>query len=125
MNEVTDSGEIQTWSTDETQEFFQKAFSQVEVSVEPEALSLLSRFAGGLPVLAHEIGDATFKVDKDDKIDKKDALNGGIAAADIVGRKHLEPQVFQAIRSVRYRSILRKIATTSTQNSHNTIRNPI
>ncbi len=109
---VFDVIEIQTWSTDETQEFFQKAFSQVEVSVEPEALSLLYRFAGGLPVLAHEIGDATFKVDKDDKIDKKDALNGVIAAADIVGRKHLEPQVFQAIRSVRYRSILRKIATT-------------
>jgi len=108
---VFDVIEIQTWSTGETKEFFQRAFSQVGVSVEQKALFLLSRFAGGLPVLAHEIGDATFMVDKDDKIDEKDALNGVIVAADIVGRKHLEPQVYQAIRSVRYRSILRKIAT--------------
>jgi len=108
---VFDVVEIQTWSKGETEEFFQRAFSQVGVSVKQEALSLLSRFAGGLPVLAHEIGDATFKVDKDDKIDEKDAVNGVIAAADIVGRKHLEPKVYQAIRSERYRSILRKIAT--------------
>lgn len=103
--------EIKTWSEAETVEFFQNAFTKVGVPVEDGGLSLLSRFAGGLPVLAHEVGDATFKLDRDDHIDEQDALRGVVAAADIVGRKHLEPQVFQAIRSARYRAILRKVAT--------------
>jgi hypothetical protein len=70
----------------------------------------LTRFAGGLPVLAHEIGDAAFNQDKDGRIDESEALKAITVAADIVGRKHLEPQVFQAIRSKRYRTILRKLA---------------
>lgn len=102
--------EIKTWSESETKDFFKQAFSKVSVSIEPEALSFISRFSGGLPVLAHEIGDAVFNVDTDNHIDQRDALRGVVAAADVVGRKHLEPQVFRAIRSVRYRGILRKIA---------------
>ncbi|RME42605.1 MAG: ATP-binding protein [Deltaproteobacteria bacterium] len=102
--------DIEVWSRGETEEFFQKAFEKVGVKVETAALPILARFAGGLPVLAHEIGDATFKMDTDDHIDEKDALQGVFLAADIVGRKHLEPQVFRAIRSERYRSILRRIA---------------
>jgi len=108
---VFDIIEIKAWSSEETRHFFENAFSSVEVDVDDEALSLLARFAGGLPVLAHEIGDATFKLDTDGHIDKQDALRGVVSAADIVGRKHLEPQVFQAIRSDRYRAILRKVAT--------------
>ncbi|GIW95324.1 MAG: hypothetical protein KatS3mg110_3365 [Pirellulaceae bacterium] len=107
---VFDIIEIKTWSEDETRRFFNYAFGKVGAAVENEALDILSRFAGGLPVLAHEIGDATFKADTDNRIDRKDALEGVVAAADIVGRKHLEPQVFAAIRSPRYRAILRKIA---------------
>jgi hypothetical protein len=107
---VFDIIEIKTWSDEETKEFFQSTFSKVSVTVEQEALSFLSRFAGGLPVLAHEIGDATFKADEDNRIDEGDALNGVVTAADIIGRKYLEPQVFRAIRSVPYREILRKIA---------------
>lgn len=103
--------EIKTWSAEETREFFRNAFSKVNVPVDDDALSVLSRFAGGLPVLGHEVGDAAFKLDRDDRIDAEDALGGVVAAADIVGRKHLEPQVFQAIRSGRYRAILRKVAT--------------
>lgn len=82
----------------------------MSVAWQRSALTFLSQFAGGLPVLAHEIGDATFKLDTDGHIDMKDAFQGVVAAADIVGRKHLEPQVFQAIRSTRYRAILRKVA---------------
>jgi hypothetical protein len=61
-------------------------------------------------VLAHEIGDAVFNVDKDGKIDQSDATAGVIAAADIVGKKYLEPQVFRVLRSQKYRAILRKLA---------------
>jgi len=107
---VFDVIEIKIWSDEETKDFFRTAFSTVSVQVDQEALGLISRFVGGLPVLAHEIGDAVFKVDSDNRIDKEDALEGIVLAADIVGRKHLEPQVFHAIRSPRYRAILRKIA---------------
>lgn len=107
---VFDLIEIKAWSRDETQDFYKEAFSRVGIQVDDQALRVLVRYAGGLPVLAQEIGDAVFKVDQDGRIDERDALQGVIAAADIVGRKHLEPQVFQAIRSAMYRAILRKLA---------------
>jgi len=107
---VFDLVEIRAWSTDETRTFYQNAFSRVGMEVEAQALELLARFAGGLPVLAHEIGDAGFNLDTDGRIDGTDAMNAVIEAADIIGRKHLELQVFNAIRSARYRSILRKLA---------------
>ncbi len=107
---VFDLIEIQAWSNDETKTFFQNSFSEVGVSVDEEALDLLVRFTGGLPVLAHEIGDAVFNKAKDNHIDMGDAINGLFNAADIVGRKHIEPKVFQAIRSTTYRTILRKVA---------------
>lgn len=107
---VFDLIEIKAWSRDETRAFYQNAFSRVGFTIDEDALSLLSDYTGGLPVLAHEIGDAVFKFDSDDHIDRKDALSGVVDAAEIVGRKHLEPQVFRAIRSERYRTILRKVA---------------
>ncbi len=110
LSRIFDVIEIQVWSSDETSQFFKKTFTQAEVVVEQEALDVLTEFAGGLPVLAHEIGDATFNIDTDNKIDLDDAFEGVMAAAEIVGRKYLEPQVYKALRSERYRSILRKIA---------------
>jgi hypothetical protein len=106
---VFDLVEIGAWSSDETKSFYQKAFSRVGMEVEAQALKLLARFTGGLPVLAHEIGDAAFNLDDDGRIDGTDAMTAVIEAADIVGRKHLEPQVIKAIRSTHYRSILRKL----------------
>lgn len=103
---VLDPVEIRPWPASETREFFDNAFSKAGSTVEREALDILVSFTGGLPVLAHEIGDAVFQADIDGKVDDADARDGVFAAADIVGRKHLEPRVFQAIRSDRYRSIL-------------------
>ncbi|MBI3951047.1 MAG: ATP-binding protein [Acidobacteria bacterium] len=107
---IFDLVEIRAWSEEETRTFYQNAFPRIGMKVEEPALDLLTRFAGGLPVLAHEIGDAAFNLDTDGRIDEVDAANAVVVAADIVGRKHLEPQVFNAIRSPRYRSILRKLA---------------
>jgi hypothetical protein len=101
---------IRAWDDAETRAFFSNAFSKVGMTVDVEALAALARYAGGLPVLAHEIGNAVFSLDQDGRIDQRDALNGVVAAADIVGRKHLEPQVFREVRSPRHRAILRRIA---------------
>ncbi|MBI4569886.1 MAG: AAA family ATPase [Planctomycetes bacterium] len=103
--------EIQTWTDAETRGFFQDSFAKVAAPVDERALDIFSKFAGGLPVLAHEIGDAALKRDSDGRIDESDALNGVADAAEIVGRKLLEPRVFQAIRSARYRKILRRVVT--------------
>ncbi len=106
---VFDVVEIRTWSEAETREFYEKAFSSVDVSIEEDALDIFFRLSGGFPVMAHEIGDAAFRVDDDGAIDVSDARSAVFAAAEIVGRKHVQPQVFKAIRSDRYRSILRKL----------------
>lgn len=62
---VFDLVEIRAWSDDETRKFFGAAFSKVAMTIDADALQLLSRYAGGLPVLAHELGDAAFNVDTD------------------------------------------------------------
>ena len=67
------------------------------------------RFSSGLPLLMHEIGDATFWIDTDGVISEKDAIAGVVKAAENVGQKYLDPKVYRAIRSPRYRSILRKL----------------
>ena len=108
---VFDIVDIRPWSPDETASFFQNAFAKVNIQVDAAALSVLAQYAGGLPVLAHEIGDAAFRMDEDGKIDFNESVAGVLAAADIVGRKYLEPRVFEAIRSERYRAILRKMVT--------------
>lgn len=102
--------EIKPWSEEETKDFFMRAFHSAGVEIEDAALRLIVSYTGGLPVLAHEIGEATFKADSDDRIDENDALRGIVNAAEIVGRKFLQPQVLKAIRSERYRTILQKMS---------------
>lgn len=103
---------IDSWSDEELREFYMSAFQKVDISVEEGALGLMCDFAGGLPVLAHEIGDAAFRIDDDDHIDGRDAFRAVVTAADIVGHKHLQPRVLDSIRSERYRTILRKLPTS-------------
>ncbi len=112
---VFDIIEITPWSLDEAREFFTNAFASVGVRVEDDALDTLAQYCGGLPVLAHEIGDAAFNIDDDGTIAPEDASRAVLEAADVVGRKHLEPQLFQAITSRRYRSILTKLARSPIQ----------
>jgi hypothetical protein len=107
---VFDLVEIKTWSEKETTEFFLKAFGQRKVNVEEQALKIMVDFSGGLPVLAHEIGDAVWRMAAGTSVRGVEAIKGVLAAAEIIGQKLLEPQVLQAIRSQRYRSILRKLA---------------
>lgn len=104
--------DIKTWSQDETVKFFVETFLKVGIAVDDDAARFLASFAGGLPVLAHEIGDASFRANSDNRIDIADAALGVVSAADIVGNKHLDPQIYTEIRSPRYRSILRKIANS-------------
>ena len=100
---------VEKLSDAEVKEFFEKAFKKVNMEIEPEALEDMVKFSSGLPILMHEIGDAVFWNDEDGKISEDDAITGIFDAADRIGKKYLNPKVYRAIRSPRYRSILRKI----------------
>jgi GTPase SAR1 family protein len=101
--------EVGKLSDKEVEDFLLKAFQKVNMKIEPDALNLLVRYSSGLPIFMHEIGDATFWADTDRIVDKKDATNGILVAAQKVGEKYLDPNVYRAIRSQRYKSILRKL----------------
>lgn len=110
LDRVFDLIEIKRFSELETSEFFKRAFSKVNVSIDEKALDLLWRFSGGYPVFMHELGDAVFKVDKDNNIDESDTVIGIIKGATIIGDKYIEPKVLDSIRSEKYQHILRKIS---------------
>jgi len=100
---------IDKLSDDEVREFFFKAFGEVGTEVDDEAMKLMVKYSSGLPILMHEIGDAAFYIDEDSNIDLRDAQRGIIDAAERIGVKYLDPKVYRAIRSERYKSILRKL----------------
>jgi hypothetical protein len=105
--------DIMPWSDDETRLFYQKTFSDAGAIVDETSIELLRSFTGGFPVLAHEIGDAVWRTAAQPAIDPEEILQGIFLAAEVIGRKFLEPQVYSALRSERYRTILRKLADTS------------
>ena len=102
--------DIAPWSDDEAMDFYRKSFDAVGAKVADSDMRQLVRFTGGLPVLAHEIGDAVWRTAEGPEIESKEVWEGILTAAEVIGRKLLQPQVFRAIRSERYRSILRKMS---------------
>ena len=104
--------DITPWSDDEVGEFYKRAFESAGATISDDDLNVLASFTGGLPVLAHELGDAVWRTAQSLHISEDDIAKGVVLAAEVIGRKLLEPQIFQAIRSERYRSILRKVAST-------------
>ncbi len=101
--------DIDKLSDKDVNEFFKKTFGKVDMEVKSEAMELMTRFSSGLPIFMHEIGDAVFWSDNDGIISADDAIVGVMDAAERIGKKYLDPKVYRAIRSERYRSILRKL----------------
>ena len=102
--------DIAPWSDGEAAEFYRRAFRSAQAKIGEAELKTLVQFTGGLPVLAHEIGDAVWRMAENSEIEARDVAQGIVNAAEVIGRKLLKPQIFSAIRSERYRSILRKMA---------------
>ena len=102
--------DIAPWSDDEVRQFYADSFGAGRAEVSEEGLEVLVRSTGGLPVLAHEIGDAVWRTAKGPDIREREGLKGIFMAVEVIGRKLLNPQVFDAIRSERYHSIFGKMA---------------
>ena len=113
LDRVFEIIDIRPWNTEEAQEFFRATFEKGSAEAEPEAIDMMVKYTGGLPVLGHEIGDAVWRVANGPKITIMDALSGIFTAANVIGPKFLKPKVIEALRSPRYRSILRKLAGAS------------
>jgi hypothetical protein len=97
----------------ETREFFSRALESVQIKVEPQALDVLVRYSAGFPKIMHLIGDAVYWTDEDGVINEGDALHATLLAAQEVGQKYVDQQVYRALRSRDYHSILKKIAQAS------------
>jgi len=97
----------------ETREFFARALESVQIKVEPQALDVLVRYSAGFPKIMHLIGDAVYWTDEDGVINEGDALHATLLAAQEVGQKYVDQQVYRALRSRDYHSILKKIAQAS------------
>jgi hypothetical protein len=108
---------IETMSDEEMEEFFKRAFESVQITVEHDALPVLTLLSAGFPKIMHLIGDAAYWIDKDGIIDVNDALDAVLDAADDVGKKYVDHQVYKALRSEDYHSILDKIAKMGSPSS--------
>ncbi len=101
--------DIAPWSDEEVYEFYDKSFSSGEATVSEDDLRLMVLWTGGLPVLAHEIGDAIWRTAQTTTIRRQEIAAGIQLAAQVIGGKFLEPQIIGAMRSGRYLSILHEI----------------
>jgi hypothetical protein len=110
VDRIFDVVSIGAMSTQEMREFFNKAFESVRMKVQPDALDLLTFYSAGFPKIMHLVGDAAYWKDRDGVIDREEALQSVILAAEEVGRKYVDQQVYKALRSTDYRGILDKIA---------------
>jgi hypothetical protein len=110
VDRIFDVIEIEPLTTDEMKAFFTRAFESVGMRVEPDALDRLAYYSAGFPKIMHLLGDSVYWLDQDGVIDLKEAMTGVIMAAEEVGKKYVDQQVYKALRSSDYHSILRKIA---------------
>ncbi|OHD57173.1 MAG: hypothetical protein A2Y33_09635 [Spirochaetes bacterium GWF1_51_8] len=109
IERIFDIIEVNPMESNEVETFYINAFKSVGISIDKKALSMLTYYSGGYPKLMHIIGDNVFWIDKDNSISEDDVLLGVVNAANEFGRKFIDSQVFDALKSKNYQSILKKL----------------
>jgi len=109
LGRIFDVITINPMTEKEMEDFFNKAFNSVHMRVEKDALSTLTHYSAGFPKIMHLVGDMAYWIDKDQIVDMEDTLNAVIAAAEDFGKKYVNAQVYDALKSEDYRNILSKI----------------
>lgn len=109
IERIFDIIEIKPMNKDEMEDFFHKTFSSESIQVTDEAISLLCHCSAGFPKIMHLIGDAIFWIDQDKIVDREDSLKGLTIAIEDIGKKFVDQQVYKALRSKDYHSILTKL----------------
>ena len=113
VDRIFDIVEVGQLSEDETAEFFTRAFDTVGIKIDKDAMSALTYNSAGFPKIMHLVGDAAFWLDRDSHLTLQDAISAVITAAEDVGRKYVDQQVYKALKSEDYHAILAKIAGIS------------
>jgi len=116
VERIFDVVEIGVMSEKEMENFFTRAFDSVQIKVNEDAMKLFTHYSAGFPKIMHLVGDAAYWSDNDGIIDEDDAFRALFIAAEDVGRKYVDQQVYNALKSQDYRSILKKIAATGLDN---------
>jgi hypothetical protein len=109
IDRIFDVVEIAPMNDAEMKEFFTRAFDSVQMRVDPPAMEFLVHYSAGFPKIMHLVGDAAYWIDRDGEVDEEDATSAVIAAADEVGKKYVDQQVYKALHSKDYLSILDKL----------------
>ena len=107
---IFDLIDIAPWTDNEVADFYRQSFDRGGARIASDDIDAMVLYTGGLPVLAHEIGDAVWRTARTLEIKKNEVVQGILVAAEVIGSKLLEPSTFKALQSERYRSILRQIA---------------
>ncbi|MBI4845846.1 MAG: DUF2791 family P-loop domain-containing protein [Candidatus Omnitrophica bacterium] len=110
IERIFDIVEINPMNETEMKEFFTKTFNSVNMQVVDDAMVFLCKYSAGFPKLMHIVGDSTFWLNNDAFVNKNDATAGIIEAAEEIGRKFVDQQIYTALHSSDYRSILAKLA---------------
>ena len=112
VDRIFDVVEIGAMDENETLLFFQRAFESVQTTIDDGVMGILTHYSAGFPKIMHLVGDAAYWIDKDGVISLDEAYQAVLMAADDVGKKYVDQQVYRALRSKDYHSILRKISAT-------------
>lgn len=90
----------------EVERFYFQSFGSAHMGINQDAMEVMVRYSGGIPRLMHLIGDAAFWRSNGETIDRPTAVAAIFDAAEDLGAKFVDPQVYRALRSQSYRRIL-------------------
>lgn len=110
VERIFDIVEINPMNDKEMREFFTKAFESSGMQLQEDAISLFCHYSAGFPKIMHIVGDAVFWIDEDNIIDRQDASKGILYAAEDIGKKFVDQQIYKELHSKDYHSILKKLA---------------
>jgi hypothetical protein len=109
VGRIFDVVSIERMTVEEMNDFFRKAFESVHMTVDSSALHPMTYYAAGFPKIMHLIGNAAYWLDRDGRVDVFDAIEAVRSAAEEVGKRYVNQQVYAALHSTDYHSILAKI----------------
>lgn len=112
VDRIFDVVEIGALTDKEMADFFERSFNDVNMTVSKDAMVVLTHYSAGFPKIMHIVGDAAYWLAEDAVIGEDDAFKAVLDAADDVGRKYVDQQVFKALHSDSYLAILEQIAST-------------
>lgn len=101
---------VEPMSLADSEQFFEVTFTSVNMTVHPAARSLMAHWAAGFPRIMQLVGDRAYWRAPGNVVDEPVALPAVYDAAEEVGSRYVDQQVYKALKSPDYHSILRKIA---------------